>query len=195
MMQLSPLLKELIESKKRVLWLFWFAFLLCWVLYTIVAYLGTHTNSQRPSHLSTSILYVFIGIAIVAGVCSLVIPRIICSETKLRKMLKEIPTIERLATSRNRKVDYKLLEKLKSLTLDEQRIYAIFAGYGGWYVVIGAIVDLVAVISLIPAILGVDFVLYFYFGIPALVLKVLHYPKLNALLESLELIVQKGTVA
>jgi len=194
-MQLSPLLRELIEGKKRFLWLIWFAFLLCWVLYTIVAYLGTHINSQRPSHLSVLILFVFIGIAIVAGVCSLVIPRIIFSETRLRKMLKEIPTIERLATSRNRRVDDKLLKKLKSLTLDEQRIYAIFAGYGGWYVVIGAIADLVAVISLVPAFLGVDFVLYFYLGIPALVLKVLHYPKLNALWASLELIVQKGTVA
>jgi hypothetical protein len=110
-------------------------------------------------------------------------------------MLKEIPTIERLATSRNKKVDLKLLEKLKSLTLDEQRICAISAGYGAWYVVVGVIVDLVAVISLVPAILGVDFVIYFYFGIPALVLKVLHYPKLNALLESLKLLVQKGTVA
>ena len=194
-MQLLPLLNELIERKKRFLWISWLGFLLSSILYTIAAYLVTHSVSQRPSQLTVTILYVSVGIAIIAGVCSLIISRVIYSEAKLRKMLQEIPTIERLARSRDGKVDRDLLDKLNSLTLDEQRIYAIFAGYTGWYVVNGAIVDLIAVIGLVPTILGGDFEFYFYFAIPAFVLKVLHYPKPYAFLESIELIAQKGAFA
>jgi len=194
-MQSSPLLNELIESKNRFIWISWLGFLLSSVLYIIVAYLGTYSALQRPSQLTDTILYGCVGIAIVAGVCSLIISRVICSETKLRKKFQEIPKIERLAKSRGGKVDRGLLDKLDSLTLDEQRIYSIFSGYTGWYVVIEAVVDLIAVIGLVPAILGRDFQLYFYFGIPAIVLKVLHYPKGNAFLELIELIAQKGAVS
>lgn len=194
-MQSSPLLNELIESKNRFIWISWLGFLLSSVLYIIVAYLGTYSALQRPSQLTDTILYGCVGIAIVAGVCSLIISRVICSETKLRKKFQEIPKIERLAKSRGGKVDHGLLDKLDSLTLDEQRIYSIFSGYTGWYVVIEAVVDLIAVIGLVPAILGRDFQLYFYFGIPAIVLKVLHYPKGNAFLELIELIAQKGAVS
>jgi hypothetical protein len=195
MTQLSPLLNGLIERKKRILWVSWFGFLLSWVLYTFAAYLGTHITSQRPSQLNNTLLLGSVGFAILAGVFSLLIPRVIYNETKVRKMLKEIPKIEGLAKSRDGKIQGNLLNELKSLTIDEQRVYGIFAGYTGWYVVNGAIGDLIAVIGLFPAILGGDFELYFYFGIPALVLKVLHYPKAHAFLESIELIAQKGAVA
>ena len=189
MSQLSPFLNVLIERKKRILWVSWFGFLLSFVLYTIAAYLGT--TSQRPSQLDNTILLGAVGFAIVAGACSLIIPRVIYGETKLRKMLIEIPKIEGLAKSREGRIDENLLNELKSLTLDEQRMYSIFSCYTSWYVVNGAIVDLIAVIGLVPAILGVDFITYFYFGIPALVLKILHYPRPNTLLESIKLRAQK----
>jgi hypothetical protein len=90
----------------------------------------------------------------------------------------------RLARTHNQCVDYALLEKLKSLQPFEQTLYSIAMAYLTWFVIIGVLSDLMAMIGLVSVILKGNFTDYFYFGLPAILLEILNYPKLDSVLET-----------
>lgn len=181
----SDTLNELLDKRRKVLWLIWFAFIFAIIVYAIVAYVLTQQPMKMAPPVPREVLSIIALLAIIAGVVSLLIPRLVFSEKSITKMLRSSLSLDRLRKGQNQRVDYALLEKFKSLDPSEQKLYSIATTYLTWFIIIGTLPEVIAIFGFISAFFTGNFTDYFYFGLPAILLEILNYPrKLDSILET-----------
>ncbi len=188
----SDSLNELLDKRRKILWLIWVAFVFAIIVYAVVAYLVTQQPIKMASPVPGEVLSIIILLAIIAGAVSLLIPRLVFSEKRITQMLRSPISLDRLAKNQNQRVDHALLEKLKSLRPLEQKLYSIATTYLRWFIIISALPEVIAIFGFISAFFTGSFTDYFYFGLPAILLEILNYPtKLDSILETAIFLNQK----
>ena len=176
-------LREILQSTARILWILWFAMTAAIWLYVAVAFFIAGSGT-RPATPEPMLSWVFAGLAAAMSVASLLLPRLLGSDERLRAALEAPVDLQGLARDpRTGKADPERLQRLERLSAVEQKLLAV-PGFVFLPTVLSlALSETVAIFGLVLAFLTRSFDVILPFAIAATVLNLLLRPSLEPVLE------------
>lgn len=177
------MLEQQVKSLQRTALILYGALFMSLLVYVFIAFnvLGS-MEGGAPEDIAT-IKLALTAAAIAVGGASVLLPRVLLSESRVRAIMSAAPDLQRLATHPNGVVDQARLHALqaedpstlKLLTLAQRWMPTLILGM--------ALAEAVAVFGLVLTILSHDAMQIVPFAAAAAVLMASHFPRLPALIE------------
>ena len=182
MFTISRELKEFLEPSRRLWLVLWFAMTFSMVIYVLVAFLVSRQHS--PADLSSGLLTAFGGIAAVATLASLLIPRFLPSDDRLRSELNSDFDPESLARNpQTGSVNQDRLQKIALVAPYEQKFMVLPFLYFTPFILRLVINEAVAIFGLVLSILSHSLAPMLPFIAVAIILNLAAFPRLDPMIE------------
>lgn len=176
-------LRELLQGTSRILWVLWFAMTASIWLYVAVAFFVTG-GARGPGAPEPMISWILGALGVAMGVTSLLLPRFLGSDERLRATLEAPVDLESLARDpRTGAADPERLRRLERLSETERKLLTVPAFVFLPTILPLALNESVALFGLVLVFLTRSFDVILPFAIAATVLNLLSRPALDSVLE------------
>jgi ATP synthase subunit C len=156
-----------LEASRRIIWL---GFLFTVLVYVCIAWtFSAQTGSDTGSSPSKTFTILLVILSLLAAVLAPIVPRLMVPDSRLRQLINQPP--EGLARNpRTHTLDEDRLARIKTLTVDEQRLLALVSAMFVGFIVRLAFNESIALYGLVIAFFSRSFVAILPFAIVSLAL-------------------------
>ncbi len=179
----SPALRELLRPAMFVNSMLWFVLTASIFIYAAIAFLLAQ-KGPGPTSPSPALQMAFAGIAILTGLGSLLVPRILLSDDRVRQAMQPDP--DPAALARHPKlgiVDEDRLRKIQALSALERKLLQLPGLYFTPFILRLVLNESIAIYGFVLSFLAHSFAPMLPFAAAAIVLNLTCFPRIDRLLE------------
>lgn len=179
----SPTLRELLRPAMVVNSVLWFVLTASIFVYGAVAFLLAQ-QGPGPSDPPPALPIVFSVLAVLTGLASLLVPRVLLSDRRIRQAMQ--PDVDPVTLARNPKlgvVDEERLRKIRTLDPSERKLLQLPGLYFTPFILRLVLNESIVIYGLVIAILSHSFAPILPFAAAAVVLNLVCLPRIDPLLE------------
>jgi hypothetical protein len=185
---ISQTLRQLLKSQELLLRIFWWVCTLSIIVYIGIAYfLGLRgTNTGGLASTGTQLQLVFSVLAVLVAFLPTLIKCLMLSEKMITKAISREINNEQLATNtRTGQIDQEKLRKIETLNESEKKLLLLSGHYFSPALISLVFNETIAVFGLVLSVVIGKFELIIPFAAAALLLNVVHFPRLGVFIEQI----------
>jgi hypothetical protein len=179
----SPVVRELLRPAIFVHSMLWGLLTASIFFYGVIAYLLAQ-KSAGPTDLQDGLQLALAGVAVLTGLGSLVVPRILLSDDRLREAMRKEPDPEVLAQhSRPGAVSDERLRQIQSLSSADRKLLQLPGLYFTPFILRLVINESIAIYGLVLALISHSFEPMIPFAVAAIALNLTCMPRIEPMLD------------